>query len=266
LSGIILAMTFLQLSRDFDSYEITTPVFEGPLDLLLYLIEKAELDITKLALAQVTDQYLEHIRKLEIIAPDEVSAFLVIAAKLLQIKSEALLPRPPEREVGEEDLGEALARQLLEYQRYKTVAERLASREFSGLRTYLRLAAPPRMEGKVDLSDLTLQDLASAAAAILLQVDNRHELRTVVAPSPITIRQKIRFITQTLKQSGKASFQALLAAKRNRLDIVVTFLAVLELIKQHFIRAYQSRSFDDIVLETTEAMVDSEDIELEFGE
>jgi len=259
-------MARLLISRDFDSYEITTPVFEGPLDLLLYLIERAELDITKLALAQVTDQYLEHLHKLEELTPDDVSAFLVIAAKLLQIKSEALLPRPPERGEGEEDLGEALARQLLEYQRFKTVAEALFERESSGLRNYLRLAAPPRIEGKVDLSDTTLEDLVSAAASILNQVDSRQELRTVVAPSPITIRQKIRLISQTLKQKGKASFQALLAAKRTRLDVVVTFLAVLELVKQHFIRVYQARLFDEIVLETTDAMYDTEDLELEFGE
>ncbi|HSF81407.1 MAG TPA: segregation/condensation protein A [Anaerolineales bacterium] len=257
--------TFL-MARDYYSYEVSTPVFEGPLDLLLYLIEKAELDITKLALAQVTDQYLDHLRKLEELTPDEVSEFLVIAAKLLQIKSEALLPRPPEREEGEEDPGELLARQLLEYQRYKTVAEGLFQREAMGMRNYLRLAPPPRMESKVDLSEISLEDLVAAAASVLLHLDNRHELRTVVTPSPITIRQKIRFITETLKKKGRASFRALLATKRTRLDVVVTFLAVLELVKQHFVQAYQARLFDEIELETTNEMFDAEDLELEFGE
>ena len=259
-------MARLLVSRDFDSYEITTPVFEGPLDLLLYLIERAELDITKLALAQVTDQYLDHLHRLEELTPDDISAFLVVAARLLQIKSEALLPRPPEREADEEDPGEALTRQLLEYQRYRSVAEALGERESAGLRSYLRLAAPPKIEGKVDLTGITLEALASAAASILNRMDSRQELRTVVAPSPITIRQKIRLISQTLKQNGKTSFLALLAAKRNRLDVVVTFLAVLELVKQHFIRVYQDRLFDEIVLETTDAMYDAEDLELEFGE
>src|SRR5262245_11384612 len=95
------------------AYRVATPVYEGPLDLLLQLIERAELDITKLALAQVTDQFLSYLAQLENRTANEVSAFLVIAARLVQIKSEALLPRPPQREVGEDDPGEALAQQLL---------------------------------------------------------------------------------------------------------------------------------------------------------
>src|SRR5512142_586785 len=99
-------------SHQTAAYQVTTPVYEGPLDLLLQLIERAELDITRLALAQVTDQYLAYLRGMEDRLAEEVSAFLVIAARLLQIKSEALLPRPPVREAGEEDPGEALAQQL----------------------------------------------------------------------------------------------------------------------------------------------------------
>ena len=87
------------------NYTVHTPVYDGPLDLLLNLIEHAELDITSVSLAMVTDQYLAYINGLEQISADEISAFIVIAAKLLQIKSEALLPRPPVREVGEEDTG-----------------------------------------------------------------------------------------------------------------------------------------------------------------
>ena len=86
---------FNTANQQVSNYTIATPVYEGPLDLLLQLIERAELDITKLSLAMITDQYLEYIHKLTDLAADEVSAFLVIAAKLLQIKSEALLPRPP---------------------------------------------------------------------------------------------------------------------------------------------------------------------------
>ena len=91
------------LTNTFQSptYTVTTPVYEGPMDLLLQLIERAELDITRLALAQVTDQYLEHLRNLENRPADEVSAFIVMASRLIQIKSEALLPRPPAREAGE---------------------------------------------------------------------------------------------------------------------------------------------------------------------
>jgi segregation and condensation protein A len=101
------------------NYKVHTPVYEGPLDLLLNLIERAELDITALSLAMVTDQYLDYIHGLEQKDADEISAFLVIAARLLQIKSEALLPRPVVREPGEEDLGQSLVDQLRLYKRFK---------------------------------------------------------------------------------------------------------------------------------------------------
>ena len=101
------------------NYTVHTSVYEGPLDLLLDLIEHAELDITSVSLATVTDQYLASIKNIEQINADEISAFLVIAAKLLQIKSEALLPRPPARPAGEEDIGRSLVDQLKLYKRYK---------------------------------------------------------------------------------------------------------------------------------------------------
>jgi segregation and condensation protein A len=145
-------------SHQARSYTVDTPVYHGPLDLLLTLIERAELDITRLALAQVTDQYLRHIRALENAQAEEVSAFLVIAAKLIQIKSEVLLPRPPAREVGEEDPGEALIRQLIIYKKYKEIGLLLAGREAAGLKTYLRLAQPVKTEAALDLSGLSLAD------------------------------------------------------------------------------------------------------------
>jgi chromatin segregation and condensation protein Rec8/ScpA/Scc1 (kleisin family) len=157
--------------RQARRYSVQTPLFEGPLDLLLQLIIRAELDITSLALAQVTEQYLEHIRTLEVSA-DEISGFLVVAAKLLQIKSEALLPRPPVREPGEEDPGRALADQLMTYRRYKEIAVWLQAREAAGLHTYLRLAPPPKVEGRLDLTDYP-QDLLAAAEAVFSQEQDK---------------------------------------------------------------------------------------------
>jgi segregation and condensation protein A len=98
---------------DEAAYTVLLPVYEGPLDLLLDLIERAELDITRVSLAQVTDQYLEYLRLIPAHDLADLASFLVVAARLLQIKSEALLPRPPTREPGEEDPGDALARQLM---------------------------------------------------------------------------------------------------------------------------------------------------------
>jgi segregation and condensation protein A len=117
LSGIIPRMFKETQFQDGSLYQVITPVYEGPLDLLLHLIERAELDITKLALAEVTDQFLEHLGQIQEQKAEEVSAFIVIASRLVQIKSEVLLPRPPIREPGEEDPGEALAQQLIAYKR-----------------------------------------------------------------------------------------------------------------------------------------------------
>jgi segregation and condensation protein A len=253
-------------SYQASAYKVLTPVYEGPLDLLLQLIERAELDITRLALAQVTDQYLEHLRQMADRQADEVSAFLVIAAKLLQIKSEALLPRPPVRQPGEEDPGEALAMQLLAYKRYRQIANLLAEREEAGLHSYLRLAPPPKAEGTVDLSGLGLADLAEAARAIFAQANVKLPLSLVVAPPKVTIREKIHMITQIFSRQKATTFLNLVKEKRNRLDIVVTFLAILELVKRHFVQARQEQIFGEISLETTETWHQEEDFELEFGE
>jgi len=253
-------------THQVSDYKVATPVYEGPLDLLLQLIERAELDITRLALAQVTDQYLSYLKGLPAQDPEEVSAFLVIAAKLLQIKSEALLPRQPVQEPGEADPGEALARQLLAYKRYKEIAELLQKREAAGLRTYLRLAVPPKVEAQVDLSEFTLEDILTAARNAFLEADNRQELGTVVPPPRVTIREKIEVIVISLREKGPISFRKLLGNGRSRLDVVVTFLAMLELVKRRFVKAQQDSLFGDITLEAAEAWDDDLNFELEFGE
>lgn len=257
-----LGISSLQTS----AYKVTTPVFEGPLDLLLQLIEHAELDITSLALAQVTDQYLEHLRLIQDRSAEEVSAFLVIAARLVQIKSEALLPRPPRREPGEEDPGQALAQQLLVYKRYRQIADLLSQREASGLRTYLRLAPPPKIEAKLDLSGLTPQDLWAAVQVLYERSNNRMPLSTLVSPPRVTIREKILLIAQNLTQNRRVSFRNLIEPYRSRLDVVVTFLALLELVKRQYVLVRQEELFGDILLESTEAWDKNEDFDLEFGE
>jgi segregation and condensation protein A len=163
-------VSFQVAGHQTENYRISTPVYEGPLDLLLELIERTELDITTLALAQVTDQFLAYLKNLQDIGAAEVSAFLVIATRLLQIKSAALLPRPsidaPPQD--EEDPGEALARQLIIYKRFKELAGALLDRETRGLRTHLRVAPPVfKVEAHLDLSGVTAHDLVIAARSIL---------------------------------------------------------------------------------------------------
>ncbi len=259
-------MMFNSANQQVSNYTIATPVYEGPMDLLLQLIERAELDITKLSLALITDQYLEYIRTLTALEADDVSAFLVIAAKLLQIKSEALLPRPPQREPGEEDPGEALAKQLVMYKRFREIATILEQRESEGLKTYLRVAPPPKLEGSYDLTGITVDDIAAAAQEIFTDLNQADALSTVVPPSRVTIREKITLITESLHRQKTVSFRSLMNHDNSRLDIVVTFLAMLELIKRHLVRVSQDGLFGDISLEISEAWDEMDELETEFGE
>jgi segregation and condensation protein A len=249
--------------RQAGSYTVATPVYEGPLDLLLQLIERAELDITAVSLAQVTDQYLSYIHQMQVPA-EEISAFLVVAAKLLQIKSEALLPRPPVREAGEEDLGEALARQLRIYKRFKELANWLDERVDRHLQTYVRVAPPPKMEGHLDLTGITLADLLSAAEEIFAEQAEKQALGTVISAPRITIREKIALIAERLGLEPSISFRGLVGEKPSRLEVVVTFLALLELVKRYRVAARQEGLFSDIQIEKMEEWGTEEDLEIEF--
>jgi segregation and condensation protein A len=252
-----------QLGHQTGGYTVTIPVYDGPLDLLLQLIEHAELNITAVALAQVTDQYLAYIHQMQVPA-DEISAFLVIAAKLLQIKSEALLPRPPVREADEDDPGEALARQLRIYKRFKELSIWLNDREARHLRTYLRVAPPPKVEGRLDLSDITLADLLAAAEGIFAEEAEKQALGTVISAPRITIREKIALIAERLGQSHNATFRGLFGQKPSRLEVVVTFLALLELVKRYRVAARQEGLFSDIQIEKMEEWGKEDELEIEF--
>ncbi|MFZ5819744.1 MAG: segregation and condensation protein A [Chloroflexota bacterium] len=252
------------LGHQTSGYTVQIPVYEGPLDLLLDLIERAELDITAVSLAAVTDQYLAYLHRLEQARADEISAFLVIAAKLIQIKSEALLPRPPAREPGEEEVGVSLVEQLRLYKRFKEIAGLLQEREAKGLRTYLRLAPPPKIEGKLDLSNITLGDLLEAAQAIYAKEQEKLSLGTVIAAPKVTIREKIELISQTLSDRERAQFKELLGDHPTRIEIVVTFLALLELVKRYRVSTRQEGLFSDIQIERMEDWDAGEEIEIEF--
>ncbi len=242
-------------------FPVTLPVYQGPLDLLLELIEREELDITKVALAQVTDQYLAHVRTLERQNLGDIADFLIVAAKLILIKSEALLPRPPERAAGEEDPGDELARQLILYKKYKEIASALHERETEGLRTFLRTAAPPKVEAKLDISNVTPDDLWKAVTRALSLMPDAPSVSSVVAPSKITIRDRIRHIQHTLRSEGRVQFFELLKEATSRVEIVVTFLAVLELVKQRRVIAAQEKLFGDIVLEPVGDWVNDDSIQ-----
>jgi segregation and condensation protein A len=248
------------------AYTVQLPVFEGPLDLLLHLIERAELDITRVALSQVTDQFLEYLHQMEERRMDLAAAFVVVAARLLQIKSEALLPRPPEREVGEEDPGEALARQLRLYKQFKDVALLLHQRETANLRTFLRLAPPPKVAPRLDLSRTSLEALRQAAEGALAARPEPPPLGSMVAPPKVTIRDQILRIVSHIRGEGRAVFQRMMCGVQTRIEVVVAFLAMLELVKRRQVTAQQSTLFGEIEILPTETFSDQTDFELEFGE
>jgi segregation and condensation protein A len=231
-------------------YEVRLPIFEGPLDLLLHLIEREELDITKVSLAQVTDQYLEYISLLEELNAEALADFLVIAAKLLLIKSQMLLPRPPGAadEEEEEDVGDELARQLIEYKKFKEAALELRQREEMGLRAYVRVAPPPKLERSLDLENVSLADLVEAVRRALDVRPPLPPVSKVVTPFTITVAEKMALIEGRLKRQQRVSFNHLLDQAASRLEIIITLMAVLELIKLKGIIVQQEQLFGEIFI------------------
>jgi segregation and condensation protein A len=240
----------LQESLD---YTVQLPEFEGPLDLLLRLIEREELDITTIALAQVADTYLAQVRALDVPDPAALSAFLVIAAKLLLIKSRALLPRPAAAKGADEtiDEGVELARQLREYQRYKQAAALLRSWEEQGHHSYTRAVAPPTplLPRQHEPVDVTLGEMIAAVQRrmqLLLPLD----MPATPLPSPkiITVPEMVVRIEDRLRQQAWFSFEDLLSLVVQRVEVVVALWAVLELLKRQAIVVEQEHLFGPIMI------------------
>ena len=234
-------------------FEIKLPVFEGPLDLLLHLLEKEELDITSVSLVQVTDQYMSYLHSLDEINMDFLADFIAVGAKLLLLKSRALLPREPGvvEEGEEEDVGEELTRLLIEYRRFKEAASALREREEQGLRSYPRLAPSPDVPLSLGLDRVTLRKLTRIFRDALRRLPPE-ETGTIEGPA-VTVQQKVDEILASLAQRGQVSFRRLVSACRSRLEVVVSFLAVLELVKAQRVVAEQEQLFGDITLLPAEA-------------
>ena len=233
-------------------YTITLPVFEGPLDLLLRLIEREELDITTVALAQVADQYLAHVRAMQAPDPAALSAFLLIAARLLVIKSRALLPRPPASGAADEALaeGEELVRQLQEYQRFKQAAALLRAWEAQGRRSYTRVAPPPaRPAPRPARLDVTLADmLAAVQRRMQLMMPLEAPAAALPATKVLTVGEMAARIRARLQAQEWFSFEDLLGAAVSRVELVVALWAVLELLKRQAIVVEQGELFGPIMV------------------
>lgn len=232
-------------------YRVTLPTFEGPIDLLLQLIERAKLDITQIALAQIADQYLAHVRSLAAPEPRALAEFIALAARLLLIKSRTLLPSPDQAETPEasppEGDAEALTRQLREYQRYKQAALQLQEWQAQGRQTFLRTAIPPLPVLPTAVQTSTRQH--SLAELIAAWQQRMHLLQTSTVPSPLplpprlTVAEVVQHIRDRLSRQVWCSFADVLALTCTRQDIIVSFWAVLELLRHHVIVVEQDMLF-----------------------
>ncbi len=251
-----------------ETYQLTLPIFEGPLDLLLHLIEREELDITNIALVAVTDQYMAYLHSGEHVNMDQLADFIAIGAKLLLLKSRALLPRPrpdePDAE-AEEDDSDDLARQLIEYKLFKGAAGRLRDIETAGLHSYPRIAPPPDMPAPTGLDGVTL-DLLQEMVLTALNRQPEEESVQVIHPNKVTVRDKIALIRDLLAAEGRVSFRGLIEQCRTRMEIIVSFMAVLELIKSRVLDALQDAAFADILLVPTEEPTVDVEVTSEFDE
>ena len=233
------------------NFRIELPNFEGPLDLLLHLIRKHELDILDLPIAVITDKYLEYLGLLQGLNLDIASEYLVMAATLAHIKSKMLLPRPPEDQDDEDaDLADPraeLIRRLLEYQKYKTVASDLGERAISGRDVFSRGAPPPSADGPPPLKEVSVFKLLDALKKIAARVNA--EIALEVDAERMTIQDRIGGLVDLLQQRRRCRFDELFEGVSTSYELVVTFLALLEMAKMRLASIYQTDHEEPIYLE-----------------
>jgi len=227
--------------------EIHLPVFEGPLDLLLHLIERDDLDITAVSLVAVADQYLAAIRGSDGVDPQALAEFIAIGAKLLYLKSRALLPRLPEEgevTLESDEVGRELVDLLREYRRFAEVVGMLQDRQDAGLRLYPRTAPPPALPPGPGLDGVTVDALYRLMIDVLARMPA--EPRVALARDSVTIDQQIESFRERLRRYGKFSFRRAISACRSRIEVIVSFMAILELLKGGECDARQAKAWGDI--------------------
>ena len=221
--------------------------FNGPLDLLLHLIERNELDVTEVSLLQVTTQYLEYLRTPEEINLGSLADFVALGARLLLLKSRALLAvnEDGEQEI-EEDENDDLVRALKEYRRFKEAAQFLRERD-TGHQTYRREVVPPEVALPDGLDRVTLNSLVDVLREVMDRLPEQ-EVEAEFSAEPIRLRDRLRIVVELLEQEGRTSFRKLVEDADSRIIVIVDFLAILELIKSSYVEATQSERFGDIDL------------------
>ena len=236
------------------STKVQLDIFEGPLDLLLHLIKKNEVSITDIPIATITEQYLATLELMQTLNLDVAGEFLVMAATLVHIKSRMLLPadeEEPDEEDGEDPRSE-LVRRLLEYQRYKDAAAELEQREVLTRDVFVRAAPPAEEAGPREFREISVFELLGALKRVIdrLPQDIVHE----VTLEKITVRQKMTILLDHLRNDGKLFFDSLFTEVKSRLEVIVTFLAMLELVKVRAIRVFQDEPGGQIIIEPSAGM------------
>ncbi len=232
------------------NYRVQLDIYNGPLDLLLYLIRKEEVDIYDIPIARITDQYLEYVNLLKQMDPNLASEFLVLAATLMEIKSRMLLPSATEEESDEEpiDPRSELVRQLLEYKRFKDAAGWLAEAADSQSEKFPRVPVLPRLQtDEIDLEDLQIWDLVEAFSKLMeatLGGTVLHEIEH--DDTPIALHQED--IIDQLKRNGPQPFSRIFEGRTKRVEMIGLFMALLELIRQGIVRVEQDKPFSEIYL------------------
>ena len=225
-------------------------IFEGPLDLLLHLIKKNEVNITDIPIATITEQYLATLELMQTLNLDMAGEFLVMAATLIHIKSRILLPESDAETDEEEEGGDAreeLMRRLLEYQRFKEAAGELGQRDVLTRDVFVRATAPTEKPLPTAFRDLSVFELLTALRRVLerLPKDEFHE----VTLEKITVREKMTLVLERLRVDGQIMFESLFTDAGTRMAVIVTFLAMLELVKIRAIRIFQDRLDGPIIIE-----------------
>ncbi len=227
-----------------DALEVFLEAFEGPLDLLLYLIRKQNIDILDIPVAEITKQYMGYVELMKSVRLELAAEYLVMAAMLAEIKSRMLLPRSAEAEEEEDDPRAELIRRLQEYERYKAAAEGLDEIPRLGRDLSVpRLDAPEARARKL-LPDVSLEEVLLSMAEVLRRADmfESHQ----VTREALSTRERMSEVLERLKGNGFVPFVTLFTVEEGRLGVVVTFMAVLELIKEQLVELVQNEPFAPI--------------------
>ena len=230
-------------------YKVKLEVFEGPLDLLLYLIKQDEIDIYDISIERITRQYLEYLQAFKELNIELAGEFIVMAANLIYLKSRSLLPvdqQPPEEDAAEDDPRWDLIRQLIEYKKFKEAAAELHLRELAQQRIFAREGgSTPATEGPLRLGEVGIFQLINAFQIVIKRVEERQDLQEIFGER-FSVSDKIDKILQRVAAGASVRFSDLFDAVVSRVEVVVTFLALLELIRLRQIRAIQKSIFEDI--------------------